>query len=408
MKKYQKVLLIASACLVVGGGIMGVAGIAMGGMPGFVITEEGVRTTQDRKGKYVEKKAALKDISSLDIDCEDGEIEFVSDSEFYVEYGYDDVYYRMKEEKKNGTYHLTSRYTDSMRVTGVKFFWGNDITNSKEPYVRIHMPPKTRLENLTLNCEYGKIKIDMDQIEAKNTKISMESGNFQVRGIKGEKAEIEIEYADMELKECEMANLDVVNEGGKSCLSDISTEKMKVETEYGKLSLTQIAGNTVMVSCESGMISLNHLTGEELSITNYYDGIEMEDVTANTFIHLRNESGSIRMHKVKTGQIELENESGDVEGSEVEIKTGQMVTDYGNFKISGFTAKDVTVTNEDGEIDLEMMGKEEDYSMSMQTEYGEILLNGKSRGTDMTMEREKAKNKLKLMTESGNISVKTQ
>ena len=66
------------------------------------------------------------------------------------------------------------------------------------------------------------------------------------------------------------------------------------------------------------------------------------------------------------------------------------------------------MTNEDGEIDLEMMGKEEDYSMSMQTEYGEILLNGKSRGTDMTMEREKAKNKLKLMTESGNISVKTQ
>ena len=38
MKRYQKVLLLTAGILVIGGGILATAGLAMGGVPGFWIT----------------------------------------------------------------------------------------------------------------------------------------------------------------------------------------------------------------------------------------------------------------------------------------------------------------------------------------------------------------------------------
>lgn len=43
MKRYQKVLLVTSACLIVGGGVMGVAGLALGGSRPSSLQRRGYR-----------------------------------------------------------------------------------------------------------------------------------------------------------------------------------------------------------------------------------------------------------------------------------------------------------------------------------------------------------------------------
>ena len=92
MKRYQKVLLLTAGILVIGGGILATAGLAMGGVPGFWITEKGIQTAEDIRGTFVEKKVPLSDVSSLDINCVEGNVEFLLGDDFHLEYGFDDAF----------------------------------------------------------------------------------------------------------------------------------------------------------------------------------------------------------------------------------------------------------------------------------------------------------------------------
>ena len=59
MKRYQKVLLLTAGILVIGGGILATAGLAMGGVPGFWITEKGIQTAEDIRGDVCREKSTF-------------------------------------------------------------------------------------------------------------------------------------------------------------------------------------------------------------------------------------------------------------------------------------------------------------------------------------------------------------
>ena len=81
---------------------------------------------------------------------------------------------------------------------------------------------------------------------------------------------------------------------------------------------------------------------------------------------------------------------------------------YGKCELYELNAKDVKVSSESGNVELAMAGKEKEYQMSLMTEYGEVSVNGKKQGNNILLEREKAKGKLEVKSEEGNIRVDTE
>lgn len=70
--------------------------------------------------------------------------------------------------------------------------------------------------------------------------------------------------------------------------------------------------------------------------------------------------------------------------------------------------KDLKIESETGEIALALTEEEKHYSMLLKTEFGEVTINGENRGSDIIMERDQAENRLELMSENGNITIKTR
>lgn len=447
MKKYQKILLATSACLIVGGGILGVAGIAMGGSPSFMITDQGIQTPEDlADGEFVEKTLPLKGVSSLEIKWDEGDIEFVEGDSFHAEYGYDEKHMQVSEQTKNGTWYFTGRYVQSIDITGIHFFWDSSVWERQESYLKIYVPKGTKISDINVINNYGKVKIDLSEITAEHVKMDLDSGDLEMKGLSSQDAELNLEYGDLELESCSFTDLALQNENGKCSLSDIIAEsaelnqgygdlemqeceiaKLAVENEggtcslsglqaeeaavtacYGELALEQVRADQVTLTNESGGIRVDGLTGKTMAVENEYGGITLNEVVMETSIRAEQENETLRMDQVKAGQIEIINENGDLEGSGVEISTGNFELSYGECNISGFSAKDVKITNESGEINLELTGEEEDYSMLLKTEYGEVYVNGEDRGSDMTLERDKAGNRLELTNEDGNITIRTR
>lgn len=447
MKKYQKILLITSACLIVGGGIMGVAGLALGGSPSFMITEQGIRTPEDiADGKFVEKTLPLKGVRSLEINWEEGDIEFVEGDSFHVEYGYDEKYIQVKEQTKNGIWSLTSKYIQRISMNGIHFFWNSSVWEQQSGYLRIYIPRGTKLSDLNVVSGYGKVKIDLPEMTAQRVKLNLESGNLDMKGLNSQEAELELEYGNLDMEDCgfeklhvqnesgkcslsgisaergelnldygdlEMQNCDIatifsVNENGKYSLTDVTAEGIKLESSCGEMVLEQITADDVTLKSESGNISVDGMTGKTLTVECDYGKTVLDRVTMETSIRAEIESELIRLEQVKTGQLDIVSESGGVTGSQVEIGTGNLELSYGDCEITEFTVKDLKASNESGEISLDLTGKEKDYSMLLETEYGEVYINGEDRGSNITLERDKAENRLELDSESGRITIRTR
>ncbi len=85
------------------------AGWASGGRIGFQITPAGIRTTEDYQGEFIEKSVDLKNVKKLNINVHEADIEILEGENFHLEYGYDNAAQSLKEEVKDGTYHLASK-----------------------------------------------------------------------------------------------------------------------------------------------------------------------------------------------------------------------------------------------------------------------------------------------------------
>jgi len=449
MKRYQKILLVISACLIVVGGVMSVAGLALGGSPSFIITEKGIQTPEDvAEGKFVEKKLPLKDVSSMEIQWVDGDIEFVEGESFHVEYGYDEKYMQVKEEKKNGTWSLTSKYVQQLDRSGIHFFWSSIGWEHQGSYLKIYVPKETKLSGLNLVSGSGVVKIDLVNLYAERVMIDAESGNIEMKGVEGAEAKLSQEYGSLKLEDCGFTALSVEKEGGGDCgLKNVSAGEVVVETEYdddvtiqesaieklsvvnesgictltdvkGKeVSLASESGNLLMgqmtfeqvaVSCESGDIRMDTLTGKSLSVANDYGDVVLKGVTMEKGIHAETENGILQMDQVDAGSLELTNENGNVQGDQVKIGTGTIEMRYGDCAIDELTAQNLKINSESGEVTLNMTEEEKNYSMLLKTEYGEVIVNGETRGSDMIMERDSAENRLELTGENGNITINTR
>lgn len=447
MKRYQKILLVTSACLIVGGGIMGVAGLAMGGSPSFIITEKGIQTPEDiTEGKFVEKTLPLKGVSSMEISWEEGDIEIVEGDSFHVEYGYDERYIQVKEQAKNGTWYLSSKYNQRFDISGIHFFWNSNVWDEQKGYLKIYVPKGTKLSNLNLVSGYGKVKIDLPKIAAESVKLDLESGNLEMKGldsqnaelnleygnlnlkdcdftemtvknesgacsfsnISAEQANLELDYGDLDMQSCEITNITAANEGGKCSLKEVAAEVLMLEADYGELSLEQVKADKVTLSDESGSIYVYAMEGKSLKVVSEYGKVTLDTVRMDTSIQVEIESETMEMRQVEAGQLDIASGNGSLEGREIEIGTGNLELDYGNCNITEFSVKDLHVSSGSGNITLDLTGKEKDYSMMLKTEYGDIHVNGEDKGTDITLEQDKAENRLDINGEDGKITIKTQ
>lgn len=391
MKKYQKVLLITSGCLILGGGIIMTAGWASGGRIGFQITPAGIRTTEDYQGEFIEKSVDLKNVKKLNINVHEADIEILEGENFHLEYGYDNAAQSLKEEVKDGTYHLASKNVPrQIYWSGLSF--GSMSYQSGDSYVRIYIPKGKQLEDVQITDGYGNVTVET--ADANTFIINAESGDVNVKNLKAQTASLNTDYGRFQMDSSTVTDLTVNNESGEGKVNDLTAEKVSMNFAYGNMSLKDITTDSLNLYSESGKISVENLAGSG------------KNKLAKSMV-LGAEYGEIYLTNVETSYLEISSESGNIEGNLITAAEAKMDIDYGECDMKQFTSKKVDVDSESGDIVLVMTGKEDEYDISMITDYGSATLNGKDYGTNFIREKG-ARNKLELKAESGSIKISTE
>lgn len=170
-----------------------------------------------------------------------------------------------------------------------------------------------------------------------------------------------------------VGDLFVSNGFGTININDIKDIKeLSIENEHGEMELNDVEASNISLTNAFGSITANNLISKsDITIENEHDDIELRNVQASNFY------GDMYFSEINIDTMTLEkdfnivNEHGDMTLSNVVSKRSHAEVSFGSISLRNWLSDDITMDVEHGNINGDLVGKEEDYHIISDVENGE-------------------------------------
>lgn len=357
MKKVTKRILITSAVMAGTGVVLMGAGIALGGWPGVVFTQAGIRSPHEQKEPYRQEKKKISPFSDITVHIgSEADVRIVSsdDENYYIEYMLDGDYSKPKCEIKNGKLSFSQEY-QSEYMTGV-FGMNFGSIETEESYVTVYIPKGTTLEYAEVYTDYG---------------------DTEWSDVNGKTVSIEGDCGDLKVKQAEISSLSLTANEGDALVDTVKTGALAAQFEYGDCTFKGIEG-------------------KELSIDS--------------------ECGDVELEQVSFDKVTVEALEGDVLAKAVSCLTADVTLEYGDFSFDAEKLENLTCRSECGDVELILPEAMEQYQFDLQLEYGDLSLpkdaprqlyreeDGEVSYQILESEKNKGK-KISIVSEEGDVKI---
>lgn len=227
MKKNMRVFLTICGIVIGVGLILGIAGLALGGIQGLSAVEDRVPWISfGGHGTNVQSEEEVEPFTSIDLDSDYAEVELAEGDKFAVEMSYDKKDGAPVMSVRNGTLFITP---NPDRHTWVNFdFFGS----KEETKLKIYYPKGTNFNSVKIYNDMGTVTAA--DIKAKKLDLSTDSGDM-----------------DLERITADYMNLDV--DMGNINGRQIRTVKgADIEIDTGSLDLSGKLAGSINVNCDMG------------------------------------------------------------------------------------------------------------------------------------------------------------
>jgi hypothetical protein len=266
------------------------------------------------------KKAVTQPIESIEINTRIADIEIIKSDDYYVEIDYlywdKEPVYTLEDGKLtfNDEESIPESYTISFNLQNV---------------IRIYLPEDAPLDRVSVYSSCGNA--DLSGFIAKSLKANVSYGNFTMKDCAADKTTVKLSSGKSSISDFQTGDLDFNNAYGNSYFSSINVGESKLPDD--------ISFDKIDISMSSGNADIDNVYTESFEIDNSYGSIDCVSITADSF--------------------------------DAKLSSG-------NLKIVNGDFKQADLSNSYGNITSELLGNEEDYSMDLETSYGNIKVNGKS------------------------------
>lgn len=227
MKKSMRMFLTICGIVIGVGLILGVAGLALGGIQGLSGIESRVPWVSFGSGHGVEEQnTGVEPFESIDLESDMAEVELAEGNKFAVEMSYDKEDSAPQVEVKNGTLVITP---GPDRHTWVNF----DLFGSRaETRIKIYYPKGTEFNSVKIQNDMGTVTAA--DIKAKKLDLSTDTGDIELERITADYMNLDVDMGSIEGKQIRTR---------KGADADIDT---------GSLELSGRLAGTINVICGMG------------------------------------------------------------------------------------------------------------------------------------------------------------
>ena len=166
--------------------------------------------TEKNMNHFVSEKKAIKDISSVNINCSYADIEVIASDGFYLEY---DFYYVTEEPEltiEDGALH----FDDTGMNQG-----SYSISQKESNYIKLYIPTSVKFDELNLYTSSGDIS----------------AGSFMANAMT-----IENSYGDVILTHAMIKDGTIKLSSGILKVEDVGAENLRLENSYGDINVANL------------------------------------------------------------------------------------------------------------------------------------------------------------------------
>lgn len=264
-------------------------------------------------------KIKVEPITSIDIDTRIADVELIASDYYYVEIDY--LYWNNEPE-----YSLTDgklRFDD-----GDSFPNSYSINFKLDNVIRIYLPEGAALERLNIENSSGNVSISGFAADRMTVRASY--GNVKVKKASAVNAEIKLSSGTSEIDDFQVGDLKFSNAYGNAKFTDINTNELWLNSD--------VELDRIRIDMSSGNVTIDNMIINTLDLKNSYGNISCKDITAETF-------------------------DADLSSGELDVNKAAL--------------KDIDVSNSYGDVTLNLLGAMEDYSIDLDTSYGNVEVEGK-------------------------------
>lgn len=169
--------------------------------------------------------------------------------------------------------------------------------------------------------------------------------------------------------------LAISDESGNVTFEEIQAKKAELVLDYGNLDLKTFTGDTVQFTMNSGNIKFGDISCKDLTINNDYGNISGDNLSASKSASIELSSGNFEVQQVTGDNLSLKNEYGETSISSFAASDSTFSIDSGNLFLKSADLKNIEITNDYGNVDLELCQGIEEYNYDLWCEYGSISVD---------------------------------
>ncbi|WP_343250620.1 DUF4097 family beta strand repeat-containing protein [Diplocloster hominis] len=349
MKKFSKIILIVATCLVVvGGGFLGV-GYVLGGSPSFAIGPNGIINGTTSVNHTLEK-TRIDAFENVKLTVNYGDIQVVPSDGYYLEYSLTGDEKGPAYKVENGT--LTFREIQEKAGPVYSFFSYGPIGNVYDPkgndYLKLYVPKDVYLKNVEIVGSDGEFVWD----------------------------------------------------------GSVKTDWLSADISYGDMKVSDVQGKQVELNSADGKIEVTNCTAETLNIYNAYGDTSISQVDVQN-LTAEISDGKLSMEQIKADNTDINNSYGRIKGKSISGNIWTVYQSDGDCRLDEADIQDLKVESSYGDVELNMLGAEDDYDYDLRSEYGSVNLNGYHRDEELRL-RNKADRVIRVDSSDGKIVINTQ
>ncbi len=216
-------------------------------------------------------------------------------------------------------------------------------------------------------------------------------------------------YLELSIPAGMIADIDIQSENGGININGVEAQSINIENDNGKIEVrnTSTIGD-IYLDNDNGMIIFEEVKANDVTVRNGNGAVDIEYVDANS-VDIENNNGKVEMKEVYTNNdTSIESDNGILDLLNIYTDGSLYLgTDNGNIKLSDiYFAKGMEIETSNGKIEGNIIGKEEDFSFDIETDNGNVEVNGNNYKTNY--HNQGGSKLVKINANNASINIKTQ
>lgn len=213
------------------------------------------------------------------------------------------------------------------------------------------------------------------------------------------------EFIMIQVPKKELAEIVLRTESGNVSCEHMQAGGLAMEAEYGNVSFKDLQTGDLKIDMESGNLWMEQVRGRSCSLSNEDGDLTINGLKLDEDLRMDLDTGNIQLQGSSLRDLQLDGSYSFTSIRQCALRDMTLYLESENCILEETSFENCDIKSEYGDVSMELKEPLQSYGYQLETEYGEITVDGRKLGEMYETLDADTKRKIRVQCESGDIRI---